>query len=304
MTGATGLVGRALCAELARDGQAFSVLSRDPARAKQVVPGAQSYHAWQPLERGSPWAELMAGARAVVHLASPLTGHGRWNDARRQELYDNCVMGTHGIVSAIAEAKRRPKVLICASSVAYYAFDARGVRHSGETDTAGEDYLSRLAEAWEGAAMHADTFGVRTVVLRSALVVAPEGAVRRLRLTARLGISGPVAPGSQRQPWIHLADEVGLLRLALDDERVVGPLNAVSPHLVTSAEFMDTLCTLLGRTTGMAQPTWLLRTRFGAGAMAVTQGRGALPERALELGYEFHHNHLDAALSNVLTAAA
>jgi len=302
VTGATGLVGRALCAELARDGADFCVLSRDPARARALVPGAGSYHLWQPIERGRPWADLAERARAIVHLASPLTGSGRWTHARRQELYDACVIGTRGVVSALAEARSRPEVLVCASSVAYYAFDASGERLSAEDDTAGQDFLSRLAADWEAAAMHAEQFGVRTVVLRSSLVVAPEGALAQLRLAARLRMGGPVGPGSQRQPWIHVDDEVGLLRVALGDRRVSGPLNGVAPHGVSSAEFMETLRMLLGMPPGMAQPGWLLHSRFGSGAIAVTHGRGALPARALELGYEFRHARLEQALHSVLVA--
>jgi uncharacterized protein len=302
VTGASGLVGQALCEALVAEGVTFCVLSRDPGRAQAQVPGAHSYHLWQPIERGSAWAALVEEARAVVHLASPLVASGRWNDARRQELYDSCVMGTRGVVSSLAQARARPDVLVCASTVAYYAFDASGAHQSGEDDPAGEDFLSRLAADWEAEAMRAEQFGVRTVVLRTAMVLGNGGAVPRLKRAVRLGVGGPPAPGTQRQPWIHLEDEVGLLLLALGDSRVTGALNGVAPHAVTSAEFMDTLAALLGAASGVAPPEWLLHSRFGAGAVAVTQGRGAVPARALELGYEFRRPRLDAALQQALAA--
>ncbi|HYW27485.1 MAG TPA: TIGR01777 family oxidoreductase [Terriglobales bacterium] len=302
MTGASGLVGRALCEALVREGALIRVLSRDPHRARQRVPGARSYHSWQPMERGGARAELVEEARAVVHLASPLVVGGRWDHARRQALYESCVVGTRGLVSSLAQARARPEVLVCASTVAYYAFDPDGVQEAVETEPSGEDFLSRLAVDWESAALHAQEFGVRVVVLRSALVVGPAGAVPRLRLAARFGLGGPIAPGTQRQPWIHLDDEVGLLLLALGDARVTGALNGVAPHAVTSAEFMSTLSTLAEGRGGLGPPRWLLRSRFGAGAVTVTQGRGAVPARALELGYEFRQPRLDGALQNALAA--
>jgi uncharacterized protein (TIGR01777 family) len=302
VTGASGLVGRALCQALAAEGVIVRVLSRDPHRARKRVPGARSYHPWQPMERGGARVELVEEARAVVHLASPLIAGGRWDNARRQALYDTCVIGTRGLVSSLAQARSRPEVLVCASSVAYYAFDSTGVREAVETEPAGEDFLSRLAVDWESAALHAEEFGVRVVVLRTALVLGPTGAVPRLRWAARVGLGGPVAPGTQRQPWIHLDDEVGLLLLALGDARVTGALNGVAPQAVTSAEFMATLAALTPGPRGLAPPAWLLHSRFGAGAVTVTQGRGAIPARALELGYEFRHPRLAAALQQALAA--
>lgn len=302
MTGASGLVGQGLCAALVRDGVPFCVLSREPQRALLTVPGGRSYHLWQPIERGSTWIDLVEESRAMVHLASPLVAPGRWNDARRQELYDACVMGTRGVVSSLAEAGSRPEVLVCASTVAYYAFDASGGSEAAEDEPAGDDFLSRLAADWEAEAMRAEQFGVRTVVLRTALVLGASGAVPRLRRAAKLGMGGPPSPGTQRQPWIHMDDEIGLLLLALGDERATGALNAVAPQAVTSAEFMDTLASLLGTSAGVAPPEWLLHSRFGAGAIAVTQGRGAVPTRALELGYDFQQPDLGGALQQALAA--
>jgi uncharacterized protein (TIGR01777 family) len=302
VTGASGLVGRALCEALALEGVTFRVLSSDPQRAQRVVPDADSYHLWQPFERSSVSTDLVEEARAMVHLASPLVVPGRWNEAHRRELYDSCVMGTRGVVSALAQAGSRPEVLVCASSVAYYGFDPTGEQLSAEDAPGGEDFLSRLMADWEAEAMHAEQLGVRAVVLRTALVLGPGGPLRRLRRTASLGMGGSPGTGQQRQPWIHLEDEVGLLLLALGDGRVSGALNAVSPHSVTSAEFMETLCSQMGVPAGIKPPEWLLRSRFGTGAIAVTQGRGAVPARALDLGYQFQLPELDAALWRALAA--
>jgi uncharacterized protein (TIGR01777 family) len=266
-----------------------------------MVPWADSYHHWQPVERGTAWAGLVGRARAVVHLASPLVAPGRWSRARRQEVYDACVIGTRGIVSALAEARSRPEVLVCASSVGYYGFDPSGERCSDEGGEEGEDFTSRLMADWESTALRAERFGVRTVVLRLGLVVAGGGVLAGLGRAARLGLGGPLAPGSQLQPWVDVADVVGLLRLALADQRLSGPLNVVAPQAVTQAAFMAAVCACAGAQTGLRQPGWLLRGRFGTPALAVTQGRGAAPARALELGYHFRQPDLGKALAGALS---
>lgn len=296
VTGATGLIGRALCAELALDGILFTVLSRDPDRARKLVPHARSYRLWQPIERGSPWASLVEKSRAIVHLAGPLTGHGHWNHARRQELYEGCVTGTRGIVSALAEARTRPEVLISASACSFYSRDPNGIVCQGEEGARGEDFLSLVTGEWESAALRAETFGVRVVLLRFGLVLAPDGALGRLRRAARVGLGGPVASGEQLQPWIHREDAVGLIRMALSNKEVSGPLNAVAPEAVTNRHFMTAVCSSVGKMSGLPQPKWWLRSRLGAGAVAVTDGRGAVPTRARELGYRFRRPTLEEAL--------
>jgi uncharacterized protein len=302
VTGASGLVGRAFCRALVREGVVFRVLSRDPHRARRRAPGARSYHPWEPVERGSARQELVEEARAVVHLASPLVAAGRWDHARRQALYEACVIGTRGLVSSLAQARTRPEVLVCASSVAYYGFDTTGAADVEESEPAGEDFLARLSVDWESAALHAEEFGVRVVILRTGLVLGPAGAVPRLKWAARLALGGAPSPGTQRQPWIHLDDEVGLLLLALGDARVRGALNGVAPHAVSSAEFMATLARLAHGQPWVPPPRWLLRSRMGAGALAITHGHGAVPARALELGYEFRHPRLEDALRAALAA--
>jgi uncharacterized protein len=293
VSGATGLVGRALCAHLAAGGVPFRVLSRNPGRARRLAPGGLSYHQWQPIERGRPWVSVVEGSRAVVHLASPLAAAARWTPEHKQMLYDNCIVGTQGLVSAVAQATSPPEVFVSASTVGYYRPHDRDPNPADEAGSPGQDFLSSLAADWEAAAAHVADFGVRQVSLRSGLVLSRRGALRRLRWSARAGLGGPVPPGPQAQSWIHLADELGLLLLAVDDPRVGGPLNCVAPQPVSSADFMSALRKQLGVPFGLPLPSAIL-----PGALAATSGRAAIPSRALALGYEFKHPNLEDALKH------
>jgi uncharacterized protein (TIGR01777 family) len=290
VSGATGLLGRALCERLQADGIPFRVLSRNPARARKVAKGGLSYHQWQPIERGGPWVSVVEGARAVVHLASPLVTTSRSATESKQVLYDTCVVGTQGLVSAVAQAGNRPPAFVSASTVGYYAPDDGGAPVS-ESAPAGDDFLSRLAADWEAAAAHVAQFGVRQVSLRSGLILASKGALRQLRWAARLGLGGPARAASAGQPWIHLEDEVGLLLLAIGDEQVEGPLNCVAPEPVTSGQFMAAVRAQVRVARGVRPPPWLV-----PGAVAATAGRTVTPGRALALGYDFRHPFLNQAL--------
>jgi uncharacterized protein (TIGR01777 family) len=234
---------------------------------------------------------VVEGSRAVVHLASPLAAGGRWTPEHKQVLYDNCIVGTQGLVSAVAQATSPPEVFVSASTVGYYRPGDRGGEPADEAGQAGQDFVSSLAADWEAAAAHAADFGIRQVSLRSGLVLSRRGALRRLRWAGRLGLGGPIRPGSQAQSWIHLADELGLLLLAIDDRRLGGPLNCVAPQPVSSAEFMSVVRKQVGVPFGLSSPAAML-----PGAVAATSGRAAIPGRALALGYDFIHPDLEEAL--------
>jgi uncharacterized protein (TIGR01777 family) len=269
----------------------FRVLARNLPRARRLVPGAQSYHQWQPIERGRPWVSVVEGSRALVHLASPLIERSRWTPEHKQVLYDTCVVGTQGLVSAVAQAGSPPEVFISASTVGYYPPDGGYRMPADESGHAGDDFLSRLAADWEAAAAHVADFGVRQVSLRSGLVLSRRGALRRLRWAACLGLGGPLSPGGAAQAWIHLEDELGLLLLAIDDDRARGPLNCVAPDMVSRADFMGSVRRMLRIPIGAPAPDWLL-----PGAIPATTGRAAMPGRALALGYDFRHPDLESAL--------
>lgn len=269
----------------------FRVLSRNLPRARRLAPGALSYHQWQPIERGRPWVSVVEGSLALVHLASPLVESSRWTPEHKQVLYDTCVVGTQGLVSAVAQAVRPPEVFVSASTIGYYQVDAGDRAPADESGPAGDDFLSRLAADWEAAAAHVADFGVRQVNLRSGLVLSRRGALRRLRLAAGLGLGGPASPARAAQAWIHLQDELGLLLLAIDDDRARGPLNCVAPQAVSRAQFMAGVRRRLRIPVAAPAPGWLL-----PGAVPATTGRAAIPGRALALGYDFRHPDLDSAL--------
>ena len=290
MTGATGLLGRALCGRLAAEEVPFRVLSRNPGRARSAVRGAISYEKWEPIERGAPWVASVQGASAVVHLASPLVRRSNWSTEHSQVVYDNCVVGSRGIVSAVAQASARPPVFISASTVGYYPGDSEETPLD-ETADGGGDFLGRLVADWEAAAAHVAEFGVREVRLRLGLVLARNGALRRLRAAARLGFGRPASRGADFQPWIHVEDVVGLILLAIEDERARGPLNCVAPEALSGNRFMACIRSQLGVRGGLPIPP-----RLVPGAVRVTAGRHVAPRGPASLGFHFAHPQLESAL--------
>jgi uncharacterized protein (TIGR01777 family) len=289
VVGATGLIGRHVCAALVARGDAAVAVSR---RGGADIAGVEDVR-WDAAE-GPPPGDLLDGADAVVNLAgAPLAGR-RWSAGRKREIRASRVLTTRALVDALA-GEGRPRVLVNASGIDYYG--PRGEETIDETAGPGSGFLAETCVAWEREAARAAEHGVRVVMMRSAVVLSAEaGALPTMARPVRLFAGGPIGGGRQWLPWIHLDDEVGLILLALDREDLAGPLNATSPRPPRQREFVRALGRALGRPAAVPTPAVALRVALGEMATLVLDGQRAVPRVALAAGYEFHHPELEGAL--------
>ncbi len=292
VTGATGLIGRALCAALVRDGYQVTALSRSP---RAALPPGVALVAGDPAVRGE-WLAALAAADACVHLAGEPIAEGRWTAEKKRRIRDSRVDSTALVAEVIRE--RGPRVLVSGSAVGFYG--SRGDELLDEGSAPGEGFLADVSRAWEDAAAPAGA-RARLVVLRMGIVLAREGgALPKLVRPFRIFAGGPIGKGDFWQPWIHLADVVGMIKFALDDARVSGKLNATAPEPVRNRDLARAIGKVLGRPSALAAPEVALR--FGLGEMieAVVSSQRALPRRALELGYRFRYPTIEAALRELI----
>jgi uncharacterized protein len=298
VTGASGLIGRALCDALFARGDDVVGLTRDPGRARSANPRV-TWHKWQPtLERPDPAA--FEGVEGVVHLLGERIDQ-KWTDEAKQKIMESRRQGTHNLVGTIESLESPPKVLVSQSGVGYY-----GDRGSDEVDErdgpSGESFDSEVVQAWEAAAHELDVTGIRLVVVRTGQVLAAEGGMLKEMLPPfKLGVGGPLAGGEQYLSWIHIEDEIGILLWALDDEGVSGTINATAPYPATNKDFSKALGRALNRPAVMPVPGLVLDLKFGKEFGQVLRGgQRVIPKRTRELGYEFKYPQLDEALDDVL----
>jgi uncharacterized protein len=294
VTGATGLIGKRLCRELRARGYAVVVFTRDPDHARQAVPGAAEYVAWQPAETG-PWAAQLDGAHAVISLAGASIAGKRWNEDYKREIRDTRVLGTRGLVNAIAAAEQKPHVFIGGSAIGYYG--PRDNTPLDEQAPSGSDFLAEVVRDWEAEALKAADLGVRAVCVRTGIVLdKSEGALAQLKLPFQFFVGGPVLPGTQWFSWVHLADEVGIILLALENEQARGPINATGPEPQTNRDFCATLGRAMSRPSLFPVPSFALKALVGEFAYTLVTGQRVLPRQAQELGYQFQYPTSEAAL--------
>jgi uncharacterized protein (TIGR01777 family) len=296
LTGATGLIGARIVRALQARGDAVTVLSRDPERARAAL-GDVEAHAWRPLHEPAPSAAL-TGRDAVVHLAGESVAQ-RWTDASRRAIRESREIGTRNLVAGIGAADPRPRALVSASAVGYYG--PRGDELIAEDTAPGRDFLAQVCMAWEREAARAAEHGLRVANMRTGVTLDHEGgALAKMLPFFRLGIGGPVAGGRQYMPWIHADDIVGLYLAAADDASWEGPINAAAPEPATNRDFSRALGRALHRPAFAPVPGLAVRLLYGDMAEIVTTGQRAVPARALERGFAFRHTDLEQALRDAL----
>lgn len=297
VTGASGLIGSAVCDALLDRGDTVVGLTRDPERSRHASP-AIVWHAWEPtLER--PPAEPFEGVEGVVNLLGEPIDQ-RWTDDAKRRIMESRRTGTHNLAQAIVALESKPRVLVSQSGIGLYG-DC-GEATVDESTEPGAGFDAEVAREWERAAREVEGSGVRLAILRTGQVLDPRGGLLgRLLPPFKLGAGGPIAGGRQYVSWIHIDDEVGLILWALDNEEVSGVVDATSPNPVTNAAFAKALGRALNRPAILPVPGIALDLIFGGEFGKVLRGgQRAIPRRALDLGYKFRHPDLDEALRDLL----
>ncbi len=309
VSGASGLIGRALVPALAGAGHRVVRLQRPAAGASAVpaIDGAATTTvdvAWDPRNGTIDREALEAGGPidAVVNLSGAGIGDRRWTTARRREILASRLAATELLVRTIGELDPVPSVLVNASAIGYYG--DRGDEILTEDSPAGTGFLADVCRTWESAAGRASEHGTRVVVLRTGVVLARHGGALGKQLPIfKLGLGGRLGSGHQYLSWITLRDEVDIVARAIDDTRFSGPINATAPEPVTNRRFAADLGRALHRPAVLVVPRPALAMALGTemAEQLLLASQRVRPARLEAIGHRFTGSSLAAALPAVLT---
>jgi uncharacterized protein (TIGR01777 family) len=300
VTGASGLIGSAVCDALLARGEEVVGLSRDPARVRGTNPTV-NWHRWEAASERPPEAAF-EGVDSVINLIGEEINQ-RLTEQAKERIRDSRVRATKNLVDGIAAARNGgggPATLVSQAAVGIYGDHGDAI--IDESTGTGSEWISRLVVDWEQAARAAEDAGVSVAIIRTGLYLDPEGGLlKQLLPIFKLGAGGPLSSGRQYMPWIHRDDSVALLLWAAANPEVSGTLNASAPNPVTNREFSKTLGRVLQR------PALFPAPRFAVAAMrggeltdAILSSLRVVPRRALDLGYEFRFTELEPALRDLL----
>jgi uncharacterized protein (TIGR01777 family) len=299
ITGATGLVGTALQKSFAEKGYEVLLASRSEPLQKPARSKGTDHIQWS-VEDGFTDSEQLENLDAVIHLAGESVNGLRWTDEKKEAIRDSRVLGTRSVVKAISQLKNRPKVLVAASAIGFYG--ERGDEELSESSTAGDTFLAEVAKEWEGEARRAEDAGIRTVLLRTGIVLSKDGgALGTMLLPFKLGVGGVIGSGKQWMSWISMADHIAAINFVIENENIRGAVNAVSPQPVTNEEFTKTLGDVLYRPTFIPLPEFAVSMLLGEmGDALLLSSTRVLPKRLEDAGFEFRYPDLKQALEKAV----
>lgn len=295
ITGGSGLIGRALIKKLQERNYRISILSRDP---KLQIRGVDVYQ-WD-VPTGQIDKNSVAEADIIVHLAGAGIGEKRWTKRRKQEIIDSRVASAELLYRTFSESRNKLMAFISSSAIGWYGgFTTKTIFN--EDMPAAADFMGKTCRLWEAAADLFHKADVRTVKIRTGVVLSTDsGALPKMALPVKVGLGSALGSGSQLVPWIHIDDIVGIYLKAIEDETIRGAFNGVAPAVDSMNDFMHTLSRTLDKPYFMpALPAFVLKTVMGEMAVLVTEGSRISEQKIQDAGYSFIFPQLDVALKDL-----
>ena len=295
LTGGTGFVGTYLAKHLRQQGHELTILSR------RANPGSDPYIRsvqGDPTVPG-PWQQHVAEHDVIINLAGASI-FVRWTPENKKIIRDSRVLTTQNLVAALAAApERQTKILLSTSAIGYYG--DRGDEELTEDSPPGNDFLARVAQEWEAAALAAQDLGVRTVITRFGIVLGRGGGMLASMVPLfKSFVGGPVGSGRQWLSWIDQSDQLRAFLFVLEHPDLSGVINFCSPNPVRNAEFAEALGRVLNRPSFLSTPAFLVKMALGEFAPVILGGQKVLPKKLLAAGFTFAYPTIAAALQHQL----
>jgi uncharacterized protein (TIGR01777 family) len=295
ISGGTGLIGKHLCKKLKDKGYNVYILSRTIRQVTNV-----STYFWD-VDKKVIENEAIETADYIIHLAGANIGDKRWTEKRRQLIIESRVKSGQLIFEKIKENKNKLKAFISASAIGYYGTTTTDKIFS-ETDPPSDDFLGETCRQWEQSADNFEKLGIRTVKIRTGVVLTKQGgALTRMITPVKLGIGSALGNGRQFMPWIHIDDLCGIYIKAVGDTQMNGAYNAVSPDHKTNRVFTETLARVLKKPFWFPDiPAFILKLIFGKMSEILLKGNKVSSEKIITAGYRFKFINLENALVDLL----
>jgi uncharacterized protein (TIGR01777 family) len=299
ISGATGLIGSQLVRALLAKNHQVAILSR---KVHPQLNPIISSTVWD-LSVTPQLIEAVGCADVIINLAGEPLAEKRWSVLQKQKIVDSRVQATKILVQAVIASKNKPHTFINASAIGIYGnrFD----EVITEDSAAGSGFLAQTCMKWEEALRTLTGLGVRTVFMRTGIVLSTlGGALPKMLPPFKLGLGGPLGSGKQWLSWIHLQDQVGLYIYAAENNKVQGVLNGTAPHPVNMKQFTKTLGQVLHRPAIAPVPGIALKILLGEMSSLLLEGQKVLPQKAIAQGYAFQFPTLEGAFRDLLSTKA
>ena len=297
VTGATGFIGRALCNELAKQHNVIA-LTRRPEKASVLFERPVDIIKWNP-EDTDGWEKCLEGSDAVVNLAGTNLASGRWTKQLKSEILDSRIKASKALIQAIENSTAKPRAIITASAIGFYG--NRADEKLDEESRGGFGFLAGVAQEIEDCSREFETLGLRSVVIRTGIVLGSSGgALPKMMMPFKLYLGGYWGSGGQWMSWISLADEVAAIKFLIENSNLYGVFNLTSPEPMRNQQLFQILGKVLRRPSWLPIPAFVLKIMFGQMADELfLAGQRVYPRKLIDAGFEFKYSELKKALGSI-----
>ncbi|MHC4133203.1 MAG: TIGR01777 family oxidoreductase [Planctomycetota bacterium] len=297
VTGATGFIGEALCNELAKEHNVVA-LTRSPEKAQALLDKAVEIIQWNPGDTDG-WERSLDGSDAIVNLAGTNLASGRWSKNFKTEILDSRIKTSKVLIRAIKNLKAKPKTIITASAIGFYGNSAD--EKLDEESRGGAGFLAGVAQEIEDCSREFETLGLRSVVIRTGIVLgAGGGALPKMIMPFKFYIGGYWGSGDQWMSWISLADEVTAIKFLIENSNLHGVFNLTSLEPLTNRKLFQVLAKVLRKPCWLPIPAFVLKIMFGEMANELFLGsQRVYPRKLIDAGFEFKYSELTKALESI-----
>ena len=298
IAGGSGFVGQVLQQQLLNQGHRLTILTRNPSKFQS---GKQTQYVEWLAANSQPETQLEK-VDAIVNLAGESINGFRWTKAKKQRILQSRVTATNEVLRIIENLNPKPTVLVNASAIGYYGMSETATFTEGVNSNA-SDFLATVVQTWEELASRAEKWRVRTVYARFGIILGKGGgALPLMSLPYKFGIGGRIGSGKQWVSWIHIADVVGLISLAIEQSHIHGPLNVTAPEPQRMDDFGKMFAYILHRPHWFPVPSFAMKALLGEMSEMLLCGQRAVPEKALNASYKFQYPELEGTLREILSS--
>jgi len=297
VTGATGFIGRALCNDLASKANVIALTQR-PEKAQALLDKAIEIVHWNPNMPDS-WGKYLENTDAIVNLAGTNLASGRWTKKLKAEILDSRIKASKVLIQAIKNLQAKPEAVITASAIGVYG--NRADEKLDEESQGGIGFLAGVAQEIEDCSREFETLGLRSVVIRTGMVLGTSGgALPKMMMPFKYYLGGYWGQGNQWISWISLADEVAAIKFLIENSNLYGAFNLTSPEPLRNRQLFQILAKVLKKPCWLPIPAFILKIIFGEIADELfLASQKVYPKKLIDAGFEFKYSELKKALESI-----
>ncbi len=295
ITGGTGLIGSYLSKRLQNKGYEVAILSRTNSSRTEILTYKWDY------KTNVIDNEAIDSVDFIIHLAGTNIGKKRWTAKRKQQILDSRVKSAELILNKILERNKKINAFISASAVGYYG-SITSEKIFIEDDNNFNDFTGNICKLWEQSADKFQSIGIRTVKLRTGLVLTKKGGVlAKMIIPVKFGIGVLFGNGKQYFPWIHLEDLCDVYIKAIEDPKMKGAYNAVAPEHLSFNNFIKQLGVVFQKPLlNIKIPSFIIKIIFGKMSEMILNGSRISSTKLVKTGYDFRFTSIQNALTDLL----